>query len=150
MILDSLDKFELYLKINTHFKKAFKYLKEIQLDNFEFGKKIIEQDYVFAINNEYDTKNKEGSYLEGHKKYIDIQYMVEGEELIGYSSLADQKVQTEYKRDTDLIFFSDPSETFIKLKKGMFAIFYPEDLHMPGIMTDKPQTIKKVVIKVKI
>lgn len=150
MILDLLGNDDIYLKMHKNFLHAFNFIRNSDADRFELGKKVIIQDYIFAVNNEYVTKDKENSYLEGHRKYIDIQYMMDGEEIIGYSPFKDQEVHEKYKRDNDLIFFKNPPETLLHLQKGMFAIFYPEDLHMPGIMVDTPKPVKKIVVKVKI
>ena len=38
------------------------------------------------------------------------------------------------------------AETYIAVKPGMFAIFFPQDGHAPGIT---PDGVKKVIVKVK-
>ncbi|HDH52856.1 MAG TPA: DUF386 family protein, partial [Nitrospirae bacterium] len=75
------------------------------------------------------------------------QYLVKGSELMGYVPLSDQAVSVEYDDEGDVAFFEGHS-LFVKLDKGMFVIFFPEDLHMPGIGDGDP--VRKVVVKVKI
>ena len=74
--------------------------------------------------------------------------MISGEELIGYVPLGDQQILEPYKEDNDIVFFTG-DKSFTKVSEGMFAIFFPEDVHMPGISTGKISNVKKLVIKVR-
>ena len=74
---------------------------------------------------------------------------IKGVERIGVSILENDKPSAEYDENKDICFFDKESD-FITLKKGMFAIFFPTDLHMPGINFDVNNQIKKVVIKVRV
>ena len=150
MIIDKLENAALYRDIHRGFKEAFTFLQNITNKNFSIGKHIIDSDNIFAISNEYKTKNKNDSKIEAHKQYIDIQYIVEGTELIGYSPLRKQTIYTEYNNETDLMFFQEPPSSYLEITKGMFAVFFPEDLHMPGIFRNSPVTAKKVVVKIKV
>ena len=80
---------------------------------------------------EYNTKDKKKAKLEAHRKYIDIQYIHSGVELIGVAAFKDQIPITD-DTEKDLAFYEGDA-SFIKLETGMFAIFFPDDLHMPGI-----------------
>lgn len=148
MITDKLENIKLYLTINPRFSKALEYLQNTNLKEIENGKYKIENDEIFAIVQEYMTKDKNECKLEGHKNYIDIQYIISGEELIGISTLENQEKVTVNKED-DYTFYEGESY-FIKLKEGMFAIFFPDDLHMPSIKVEATKSVKKIVIKVKI
>jgi len=87
--------------------------------------------------------------LEAHRKYLDVQYVIEGEELMGYAPLGTQEILEPYKAENDIIFFKG-EKSFIKVSSGMFAIFFPEDVHMPGIRAGKVSDVKKLVIKVRV
>jgi len=63
--------------------------------------------------------------------------------------LKNQKIITEYNEQNDIIFY-EGDKSFIKVDEGMFAIFFPSDVHMPGIKCKEKAYVKKVVVKVKV
>lgn len=148
MIIDKIENFKLYNRLSEKIYKAFDFIDKTDLISLESGKYEIEKDDIFALIQEYDTKNREDCKLEGHFKFIDIQFMISGVELMGISILNKQK-QVSKDIEKDIAFYEgDP--TFFKLNKGIFAILFPDDLHMPGIKVSQSAKVKKVVIKVKI
>ena len=149
MIIDKIENSKLYYSINERIKKALKYLETEDLLNISEGKYEIDGDDVYALINIYDTKNPEDGNLEAHRKFIDVQYVVSGSELIGYAPLKEQKQLKEYDEEKDFILYKD-NPSFVKLDESMFAILFPGDLHMPGIMINNPARVKKVVIKVRV
>ena len=86
--------------------------------------------------------------MESHKKYIDVQYIVKGAELVGHDFLQDKTPSRAYDEAADFMLFSETPVFFSRLDKGNFAVFFPSDLHMPNIKIDKPLAVKKVVIKI--
>jgi YhcH/YjgK/YiaL family protein len=97
----------------------------------------------------YDT-DPEKTIAEAHKKYIDIQFMVKGEELIGVAPIGYDEKETEAKPENDVWFYECKTEQ-ITLIENSFMVLYPNDLHCPGVATNnKPMTCKKVVVKVKV
>ena len=104
---------------------------------------------MFALVQEYETKNDSDAKLEAHKKYIDVQYIISGEELIGITPLINQTPCKEYDAEHDYALYDDTC-SFVKITAQQFAILFPEDLHKPGIKISNPSKVKKVVIKVRI
>lgn len=149
MIIDKLTNADLYYKINQRISSALEYLKTTNFDNIETGRHDIDGDIVYALVNDYTTKHKEEAKLESHRKYIDVQYVASGCELLGYALFNDQKPLKEYDDEKDFMLF-DEEISFINFNKGMFAVIFPEDLHMPGIMRNSPAAVRKIIIKVKI
>lgn len=148
MILDKLENFILYETLHPLFTKAFEFLQSSNFSEFTDGKYEIEGDKLFAMVQEYNTKDESEGKPEAHRKYIDIQFVYSGAELIGIAPLKDNILISD-EPEKDLAFYE--SETsFIKLEAGMFAVFFPEDLHMPGIKLNQSAKVKKVVIKVLI
>jgi YhcH/YjgK/YiaL family protein len=96
---------------------------------------------------DYETKPSTTGELEAHKKYIDIHCIVSGSELIGYAPLTDQQACRPYDPDNDFALFHGES-SFIRMVPGMFAIFFPDDLHMPGV-GETVEHVRKIVVKVK-
>jgi YhcH/YjgK/YiaL family protein len=149
MIFDKIENSGFYENINPLLKKAFTYIKQTDFSKLENGKYIIEEDNLFAILQEYETKNDIDCKLEAHIKYIDVQYMVSGEELIGVNLLIDQTPYKEYDMENDYALYDDTC-SFIKITQTQFAVLFPQDLHKPGIKTNVSGKVKKVVIKVRV
>jgi len=149
MIIDKIENSHLYTGLNERIKKAFDYIRNTDLKNIEPGRYEIDGENIFALISEYKTKSEKEGKLEAHKKYLDVQYVIEGEELMGYAPLGDQKILEPYKEENDIVFFKG-EKSFIKVSSGMLAIFFPEDVHMPGINTEKISDVKKLIIKVRI
>lgn len=148
MIFDKLHNSRLYEDINPLIKKAFAYLKEADLDKLEPGKHVIDGDDLFAIVMEYDTKDVAGGLLEAHRKYIDVQYMVSGKEMMGVAQLNGQVPEKKYDEKDDYALYKDDM-SFVKVDSGEFTVFFPNDLHLPCIKVNKAEKVRKVVVKVK-
>lgn len=90
------------------------------------------------------------SFPEAHRHFVDVQFLVDGEELIGVATeKAELAIHQPYNADRDIIFYRDaPNETLLLMKPGNFAVFFPQDLHRPNLMIDGPQAIRKVVVKI--
>ncbi|HAF27831.1 MAG TPA: YhcH/YjgK/YiaL family protein [Bacteroidales bacterium] len=147
MVLDKIENSGLYKSLHPRFDKAFEYIQKTDFSLLDDGKYEIEGENIFALVQEYNTKDAKDAKPEAHKKYIDIQYIHSGTELIGVATLKNQViVVTDPEKD---ITFFDGETSLVKLEAGMFAIFFPGDLHMPGILETQPAKVKKVVIKVK-
>lgn len=149
MIIDKLSNSTLYSGLSEGIAKAFNYLQNINFNEVTPGKYEIDGDKVFAIVAEYQTKDESEGKPESHKKYIDVQYVAKGIELIGYVPLGIQEITEQYNENNDIIFYKT-KYSFIKLDEGMFAIFFPDDVHLPGITVDEKSFVKKVVVKVKV
>ncbi|MDF2189898.1 YhcH/YjgK/YiaL family protein [Paraflavitalea sp. CAU 1676] len=150
MVIDTLENAALYNHLGPKFVKAFRYLSETDFSNVPKGKYEIDGTDVIAIVNEYDTVAASGEQMEAHKKYIDVQYIVRGEELIGHDFLRQQEPSKAYDDTNDFWLFGGKPSFFSHMKTGMFAIFYPTDLHMPNIQVQGAAPVKKVVMKVSV
>lgn len=146
MIIDSIENSYLYKGVSPSIEKALLYLIETDFTKMD-GEYEIEGRDIYAIVNRYKTKDPKDCKLEGHRKYIDVQYMVYGSEKMGYAPLEKQQIATEYDGEKDLMFFEGDA-SFTDFKKGMFAVLYPKDLHMPGVGSG--DEVLKVVVKVKV
>ena len=149
MILDKIENSHLYSGLSKRIKKAFDYIRATDLKNIKPGKYEIDGENIFALISEYKTKSEAEGKLEAHRKYIDVQYVISGEEKMGYVPLNGQQILEPYKEENDIIFFAG-EKSFTKVSSGMFAIFFPGDVHMPGVMTKESSPVKKLVIKVRV
>ena len=150
MIIDLLSNAQLYYNQGPLFKKAFEYLTGTDFSKVEKGKYELDGQNLFAIVNEYDTVSPDTEQMESHKKYIDIQYIVTGAERIGHDFQKTQTPSKAYDNEKDFMLWGEKPSFFSVLQQGMFAVFFPHDLHMPNIMIDAPSYVKKVVIKVAV
>lgn len=148
MVIDKLSNSHLYSGLGERINKAFAYLKETDFSKMELGKYEIDGENIFSLVNEYNTKDQSQGKLEAHKKYIDVQFVAKGKELMGYAPLENQIVIDPYNEQNDITFFSG-EKSFTLVEEGMFTIFFPTDVHLPGIKMDEPAYVKKVVVKVK-
>ena len=103
-----------------------------------------------AIVSTYQTASPDEKKFEAHRKYIDLQCVVEGEEIVHVAHVSTLATADEYDETRDVAFFHDPaSHESIVLRAGYFAVFYPEDAHRPGMTAGgAPSTVRKVVVKI--
>lgn len=148
MIIDQIENYKIYSSISERISIAFDFIIKTDLNSLNTGKHIIQSDKIIAICQEYRTRTVQECKLEGHIRYLDLQYLIEGSEIIGFKTLRNQ-IPVEENKEDDYSFYSDES-SLINFSKGMFAIFFPQDLHMPCIMTNKESIVKKIVIKILI
>jgi YhcH/YjgK/YiaL family protein len=148
MVIDKIENYRLYSKLTKRMAKGFEFIAETDLASLESGKYQIENDDIFAIVQEYDTKEEKDCVLEGHHKYIDIQYVIKGVEFMGFTPLTDQ-ISVEENLEKDYTFYKS-NTSLLRVEEGMFTIFFPEDLHSPGVKAGQISKVKKVVVKVKI
>ncbi len=148
MILGSLKNTERIEEMHPGFKAFFDYVKAHNLQSADLGTIELDGNNLFAINAEIDGKKPEDAALEAHRKYIDIQLLLIGSEAIGWKPLEDgETVSQAYDEEKDLVFYADEADEIINLQPGQFMIFFPEDLHAPGIGDG---TIRKVIAKVSV
>ncbi|MDW5416092.1 YhcH/YjgK/YiaL family protein [Iodobacter sp. CM08] len=129
---------------------ALNYLRNTDFSQMAVGRYPIDGEQMFALVQSPITQDWDAGKPEFHSRYIDIQYLLEGEELIGYA-ISDNTLSKTHDQLTERdIAFVAPieHESKLRLTPGMFAIFYPGELHKPCRAVEKPLLIKKVVIKI--
>ena len=149
MILDKLEHAALYSNTGKNLKQGFDFLRNTDLAELETGRHEINGKEVFALVSEYQSKAPQDCRLEAHQTYADIQYIVSGREIIGFAPLNGQTVTSEYNSEKDVVFFSGDTSP-MTLEAGMFAVFFPQDVHQPGIQIEGPEKVRKIVVKVKL
>ncbi|WP_303014007.1 YhcH/YjgK/YiaL family protein [uncultured Bacteroides sp.] len=147
MVVDTLEKLEKYVALNPLFVQAVEFLKSRELQTLEIGKTELKGKDLLVNVTQTKPKTKEEAKLETHKEFIDIQIPLSGTEIMGYTAAKDcVPADASYNVEKDITFFEGLAETYIAVKPGMFAIFFPQDGHAPGIT---PDGVKKIIIKVK-
>lgn len=146
MIYDKIDNLETYAGIFEDIRMGLEWLCDMN-PNIENGVYQINP-RVKAIVSEYETKMENENGYEAHRKNIDIQYLLSGEERIACLPIERLKETKAYNEETDAAFYSaDLMPQEMTIGNGYFAIFFPQDGHMPQLCVDKPKKVKKVVIK---
>lgn len=147
MVIDTLDNYYRYTKLHKLFEPAFEFLRKENLKKYNEGRYDIIKNDVYALISKAKGRTKIKAGLEAHRKYIDIQMVLTGEDLIGYKPLCECAVmKTPYDIKKDCIFFEDKSNLWFKLAGNTFAIFFPWDAHAP-LAGSLP--VLKAVIKVR-
>ena len=138
------------------FKIAFDYLESITSDFLDIKdgeciKEILSED-IFVLKQAYYTKNRKDCFFEAHKKYIDIQFMVKGEEYMDVCDLDSLEIINEYVEKTDFAHYKGKEDGISKLliRENYLAIFYPSDAHQPCVKVEKEELIYKAVIKIPV
>ena len=122
------------------------------LNNDEFlasvgtEKTFIEGDALYAFRNEYSTVPIEETYYEAHRKYLDIQMVISGQERC---DIADPATLGEpFREKPDFKGYHGESEQSVVLRPDNFMIVFPGDAHRLKIAVDQPEPINKIVFKV--
>lgn len=150
MIIGNISDILHYKGIHQRLDIAFDHLLDKEYSGLECGKYQIMRDDIFFLVNDYHTSKDCALFLEAHRKYMDIQLVVDGEEIIEWENFNNQDVVESYNAEHDYTFYKSTFPTKLKLTKGMFCVFFSSDLHMPGIVSLKSSAVKKVVYKVLI
>lgn len=150
MIVDNFSNSVKYRNIHSGFDKAFDFLEECLENNLETGRYEIDSDRVYALVQSYETSQPDYLPWESHEKYIDIQFVAEGREVVGWKNTTDLTPVSAYDTDEDCVLYKPEDGTGIVLGAEYFAIFFPWDGHRPKGFCDKPAAVKKVVIKVAV
>lgn len=147
MLISSIKNYQNILNFFPQLNIVFDFIiKNISAKTADGKYYITEEIYVDVQN--CLPKPKKEQVLEKHKKYIDLQYVISGKEKIGWKFFDKSfKVLKKYSSKKDIAFYSNSPDAFINLKKGEFAIFFPEDTHAP-LCCEKQ--VKKCVVKIPV
>lgn len=151
MIYDNFSNIELYKGLSQDIYEGLNFLRQAE-PNKENGVYQISS-HVKAIVSEYETKRVNEYGYEAHKKFIDIQCLLKGEEMVACLPIERLKEAKPYSEEIDAAFYSADIKlqpSYLSLQPSYFSIFFPQDGHMPQLCVDEPLMVKKVVVKVEI
>lgn len=146
MVVDKLENLEKYVSLNPLFAQAVEFLKSTDLDAHEIGKITLKEGELMVNFSQTRPKTKEEAKLETHNQFIDIQIPLSGVEVMGYTPRTDL-AEEEYNAEKDITFYKGLAKDYLTITPGMFAIFFPQDGHAPGVTSDG---VKKVIVKVRV
>ena len=146
MYIDKIENLKNYVKDQDLCKAILDFIKVAK--TVDTGKHVI-LGKTFANVLEYTTKPFTEIKMEAHRAFLDLQYIVCGEEKILKQDLADNKPVTEYDEIKDRAFYSPKTFDTALLLEGTFGIMYPEDLHQ-CVAVNQPMNIRKIVFKIPV
>lgn len=150
MIYDKIDNLEIYAGISEDIRLGLEWLRDVNPD-IEKGVYVLSS-RVKAIVSEYTTQEVNENGYEAHCDYIDIQYLISGQEKICCLSLEHLKETKAYSKEIDAAFYegTDIAPLEMIIGNGYFALLFPQDGHMPCLRFEKKEEVRKVVVKVKV
>ena len=146
MIVDSFDYIACYKGLHPNLDKAIDWLNSHTLDALENGKTIIDGENVFVNVMDADLRDADGAAFEYHRRYADLQIDITGGEGWGYTNEPGEEVG-EYTVDCG--FQDSASVVSGVLGEGRFVLFFPTELHKPGLVQDGCANVRKAVVKIK-
>ena len=150
MIIDNINNLETYKGFSPVIYEGLKYIKSLD-PNIALGVYPINDRLLLKVM-EYSTVEEFKLGYEAHQKHLDIHFVLRGTERIKWSPINEMVIKTPYDEENDAIFYEKPIAHLseVLLGDGVFAIMYPQDGHACQYFVEKCETIKKIVIKVKI
>ncbi len=153
MILDRLEHANAYRNLGPEIALALDYLQRTDVSKLANGRYEVDGDRVYVVVQRYRPKPLDEAKWEAHRKYLDIQYVVEGSERMGYAALTDDMpVEKDYDPQNDYVLYHAQGD-FLAVPAGSFAIFAPHDVHAPSVAMGGPEPaadVCKVVVKCRV
>lgn len=148
MIFSTLSQADRYAALHPLFQRAFDYMRDTDLLALASGRYPIVEKQLFVIVESVPGRAREAAKLECHRKYIDIQMVLEGGEEMGWKPLADcAQPVGDHSAEKDIRFFHDAPASWVVVPPGAFCIFFPEDAHAPLVSNGQ---VRKAIFKVAV
>ncbi len=148
MITDNIMNTGMYAGLGEQFERAFAFLRETDLAALPVGRIELDGKNLYVLIQEYSSKLPGAGKWEAHKRYIDIQYIVSGQERICFAML--KRLQPgAYDPVKDFLPLSGDGD-WVTLSSGDFMVLWPNDGHMPGMAIDASTPVKKAVVKIAV
>ena len=125
--------------------RAIDYINSHNLESLPLGKTVIDDDIYINV---METETKMENIFEAHRDYIDIHYMIDGEEEIAIAPVENMEVTEQYNSESDCVLGKAKGERH-RVKSGQYCITFPSEAHSPALAVTKPMKIKKAVFKVR-
>jgi YhcH/YjgK/YiaL family protein len=145
MIVTRLDEAGAYAAVHPLFAAALEWLRNADWERTEDGRHVIDGERLFVLVAGSEGRGRATARIEAHRRYIDLQYVIEGVEEIGIRPrVRCATVSEPYAAERDIEFFAEASESWLALPAGSLAVFFPEDGHAPTAGTGR---VRKAVVK---
>lgn len=149
MIYDLVKNAGRYHGISKNIDKALEFMRTRDLSTMKPDKYLIDGDNVFVIIQESQTMHRDQAFWGSHKNHIDLQYLIDGKESIGFQKTGLLSESAMYNAENDINFYEDDGKGFfVHLLPGHFVVCFPDDAHMP--LVGSGAYVKKAIFKIKI
>lgn len=152
MLVTKLKHIDRELAMTSALRKAFDFLNNGKLADLPDGRVDIDGERVFALVQRYMTEISNEPKFEHHRKYVDVQFIVSGEETIGWAAQESMTVTETYDAGKDVCFGSAAKGVWtpVRLQAGQLAVLWPDDSHAPKLASGAPTQVMKIVVKVAV
>lgn len=152
MIVTDLDHIDHQVSMTPSLRKALDFLRGRAMHALPDGRVDIDGDTVFALVQRYETMRTDAPKFEYHRKYVDVQFVASGEEVIGWAPSESMKITEAYDEKKDVCFGTVKKEkwTPVHLHAGQLMVLWPEDAHAPKLAAGEPLPVMKIVFKVAV
>jgi YhcH/YjgK/YiaL family protein len=132
-------------------QKGLVFLETADFTQLPDGRHEVEGEDLYVMISTYIPQAKQLKKIESHEKYIDIQYVISGEEIMGYSNFSPATQVAENKlAECDAIFYRQAfHESDILVFAGMYVVFFPWDIHRPSCSSSPGVQVRKAVVKLR-
>lgn len=146
MIFDCCENLSLYMNRDDA-RRIYDFVSSVNTET-PTGKHEIDGDRIFAFVSEYETKTREQAVLEAHNKYLDLHFLVYGEEKqeFYYRPQMAESVPYDSECEAALYVFPERKNELI-LRPGFFTLYFTDDAHAPQLAVSAPEKVKKIVVK---
>jgi YhcH/YjgK/YiaL family protein len=150
MIVCDLDELRQQVVLTPNMKTAVEFLETSGRSELAEGRVVVDGEKVYVEVQAYDSVERDAERFEGHRKYIDIQFVVSGEEIISWTSMKNVTETKAYDAEHDYWLGSAPADkiTEVRLGAGQLAVLYPSDPHAPRKAIGSAAPVRKLVVKV--
>lgn len=150
MIFDYIKNLNKYIKLNNRINTVINFVESKEYYHLEDNKRFeIDGENLFGLKLKYKTKSFEDGILEAHRKYLDFHILLNGKEIVIHELLKSHDIVKDYDENDDYELFLSKNPNKINFNSGMFLLFSPNDLHMPGIINGQLEDIDKLVFKIR-
>ena len=148
MIIDKIENAHLYYNMGKNLEKGQKWLQTNDMLSMEEGTHEIDGQKIFANVQSGMTKEPSITPWEAHRIYTDIQFIIKGEEIMGWANIENFTQTSNYDEEKDVI-FGTAKGSYVTVPEDYFVIFTPEDAHKPMLKVNDEKLVKKVIVKVQ-
>lgn len=150
MILDNINNFLKYARSSESSLLAYDFIMNFKKKELPVGRYELDGDRCYALVQEYETAPESEKDFESHRRYIDLQYIIEGCEEMYWQQTNSLEEKIPYNEEADVAFYSGSVSCRFQVRADEFVVFYPQDGHKPGCCVQFPDKVRKIVIKMLI
>ncbi len=153
MIFDRLEHAKQYYGLGRGIETVLRFFEQYADDGKDLpAEQALDGEKIFLIGLNYTGGEEDGDEMEAHREYVDVMYVVEGEEKFFHKPLADVVGrQSAYDAADDCVMMEiDPDATQVRFPAGHIAVFFPQDAHLAAQLWQKPGKVRKWIAKVRL